>query len=55
MRTKAIAVSKDDWTKEFGKSLSLKMLKKLPVLFAKQRDGRIVLSPYTHSYQMKDS
>ena len=55
MGTKGIAISKDDWTKEFGKSYSLKMLKKLSSLISSERDGRIVLSPYTHSYQMKDS
>jgi hypothetical protein len=44
MGTKAIAISEDDWTKEFGKSLSLKMLKKLSSLIcqAKRWSNRFV-------------
>jgi hypothetical protein len=44
MGTKAIAISKDDWTKAFGKSLSLKMLKKLSSLIcqAKRWSNRFV-------------
>jgi len=44
MGTKAIAISKDDWTKEFGKSLNLKMLKKLSSLIcqAKRWSNRFV-------------